>query len=54
MIKGLKNKDYTEVNATMPWERLKNKYEPTSAISLVKIERLFKQRSLCKNDNPDP
>ena len=31
MVKGCKNKDYTEGNATMAWERLKNKYEPTSA-----------------------
>jgi hypothetical protein len=43
MVKGCKNKDYTEGNATMAWERLKNKYKPTSAPSLVKAERLFRQ-----------
>ena len=26
MVKGCKNKDYAEGNATMAWERLKNKY----------------------------
>jgi hypothetical protein len=33
---------------------LKNKYEQTSASSLVKTEKLlFSQRSLCKNEDPD-
>jgi hypothetical protein len=32
---------------------LKKKDEPTSAPSLVKSERLFRQRSLCKNDDSD-
>ena len=53
MVKGCKNKDYTEGNAAMAWERLKNKYEPTSAPSLVKTERLFRQSSLSKNEDPD-
>ena len=53
MVKGCKNKDYAEGNATMAWERLKNKYEPTSAPSLVKTERLFRQSSLSKNEDPD-
>jgi gag-polypeptide of LTR copia-type/Zinc knuckle len=53
MVKGCKNKDYTEGNATMAWERLKNKYEPTSAPSLVKTERLFRQSSLTRNEDPD-
>jgi hypothetical protein len=53
MVKGCKNKDYTEGNATMAWERLKNKYEPTSAPSLVKTEILFRQRSLTRNEDPD-
>ena len=37
----------------MAWERLKNKYDPTSAPSLVKTERLFRQSSLTKNEDPD-
>ena len=53
MVKGCKNKDYTEGNAAMAWERLKNKYEPTSAPSLVKTERLFRKSSLSKNEDPD-
>jgi hypothetical protein len=52
-VKGFKNKDYTEVNTEMTWERLKNKHEPTSAPSLVKTERMFRQSSLCKNEDTD-
>ena len=48
MVKGCKNKDYTEGNSAMAWERLKNKYEPTSDPSLVKTERLFRQSTLSK------
>jgi hypothetical protein len=48
MEKGCKNKNYSEGNAAMAWERLKNKYEPTSAPSLVKAERLFRQSSFSK------
>jgi hypothetical protein len=52
MAKGCKNKDYTEGDAAMSWERLKNKYEPISVLSLVKTERIFRQRFLCKNEYP--
>jgi hypothetical protein len=53
MVKGCKNKEYSEGNVGMAWERLKNKYEPTSTPSLVKIERMFMQRTLFKNKDPD-
>jgi hypothetical protein len=53
MVKGCKNKDYTEGNAAMAWERLKNKYEPISAPSLLKTERMFRQSSFCKNEDKD-
>jgi hypothetical protein len=53
MVKGCKNKYYTQGNEVMAWERLKNKYEPSSDPSLVKTERIFRQSSLCKNEDPD-
>jgi hypothetical protein len=53
MMKGCKNKDYTEGNAAMTQERLKNKYEATLAPSLVKTKRLLRQSSLCKNELTD-
>jgi hypothetical protein len=48
MVKSCKKKDYTDGNVEMAWERLENKYEPTSASSLVKTERFFRKRFLCK------
>jgi hypothetical protein len=53
IVKGCKNKSYTEINASMGWERLKNKYELTSGPSLMNTERMIRQRSLCKNEYPD-
>ena len=37
----------------MAWERLKNKYQPTLSPSLMKIERIFRQRSLSKTEDLD-
>jgi hypothetical protein len=37
----------------MAWERLKNKYEPTSAPSLVMTERISRKSSLFKNEDPN-
>jgi hypothetical protein len=48
LVKGCKNKDYADGNASMAWERLKNKFEPSSAPSLVKLEKQFHQCSLKK------
>jgi hypothetical protein len=28
LVKGCKNKDYADGNASMAWKRLKNKFEP--------------------------
>ena len=39
LVKACKNKDYVDDNAFMAWERLKNKFEPVSAPSLVKMEK---------------
>jgi hypothetical protein len=41
MVKGCKNLDFTQGHEAILWERLKKKYEPTSAPSLVKTEKLF-------------
>jgi hypothetical protein len=53
MVKGCKNKDHTKTNAAMAWQKLKCKYEATSDPSLVKTERLVRQSSLFKNEDPD-
>jgi hypothetical protein len=46
MVKGCENKDYTEDNVAMAWERLKNKCKPTSDSSLVKKKGCL-DRGLC-------
>jgi hypothetical protein len=53
LVKGCKNKDYADGNANMAWERLKNKFEPSSAPSLVKLEKQFRKCSLQKGQDPD-
>jgi hypothetical protein len=50
---GCKNKDYADGNAIIALERLKNKFEPSSAPSLVKLEKQFRQCSLKKGQDPD-
>jgi hypothetical protein len=37
----------------MAWERLKNKFEPSSVPSLIKLEKQFRQCSLKKGKDPD-
>jgi hypothetical protein len=37
----------------MAWERLKNKFEPSSAPTLVNLEKQFRQCSLKKGKDPD-
>jgi hypothetical protein len=53
MFKDCKNKYNTEINTAIAWKSLKNKNEPTLAPSLVKTETMFRQSSLCKNEDPD-
>jgi tellurite resistance-related uncharacterized protein len=53
LVKGCKNKDDADGNANMAWERSKNKFEPSSAPSLVKLEKQFCQCSLKKGQDPD-
>jgi hypothetical protein len=45
-VKGCKKKDFVDVNASMAWDRLRNKFEPQSAPSLVKMD-------LKKGQEPD-
>jgi hypothetical protein len=52
LLKGCKSKDYVDVNASMAWDRLRNKFELSSALSLVKIEKQFRQCSLKKGQDP--
>jgi gag-polypeptide of LTR copia-type len=53
LVKGCKNKDYANGNASLAWERLRNKFKPQSAPSLVKMEKQFRQCALKKCQDPD-
>jgi hypothetical protein len=46
LVKGCKNKDYADGNVSMAWGKLKNKFEPSPAPSLVKLVKPFRQCSL--------
>jgi hypothetical protein len=48
IVKSCKTKDYSDGNAAAAWEKLKNKYEPVSAPTLVKLEKQFRELSLKK------
>ena len=52
IVRGCKSKDYPDGNATTAWEKLKNKYEPTSASSMVTLDNQFKSSSLKKGEDP--
>jgi hypothetical protein len=46
IIRGCKTKDYPDGNGAIAWDRLKNKYEPVSVPSMVKLEKQFRELSL--------
>jgi hypothetical protein len=52
IVKSYKTKDYEYCHAGLAWEKLKKKYDPVSAPSLVKTERLFRECKLGKDEDP--
>jgi hypothetical protein len=46
LVKGCKSKEYSDSNAAIAWERLRNKFEPVSAPSMVKLEKQCRTLSL--------
>jgi hypothetical protein len=52
LVEGCKDEDYADGNASIAWERLKNKFEPSSAPSLVKLEKQFRQCLFKKGQDP--
>jgi gag-polypeptide of LTR copia-type len=53
IVKRCKTKDHPDGNAATAWEKLKNKYEPVSAPTLVKLEKQFRELSLKKGQDPE-
>jgi hypothetical protein len=46
LVKGCKSKEYPDSNAAIAWERLRNKFDPESAPSMVKLEKQCRTLSL--------
>jgi hypothetical protein len=53
IIRGCKTKDYPDDNGAIARERLKNKYEPVSVPSMLKLEEKFRELSLKKGQDPE-
>jgi hypothetical protein len=51
IVKSCKSKEIEDVNAALAWGKLKKKYDPISAPSLVKTERMFRESRLGKNED---
>jgi hypothetical protein len=43
IVKSCKTKGHPDGNAAAAWEKLKNKYEPVSAPTLLKLEKQFRE-----------
>jgi hypothetical protein len=52
-VKDCKNKDYIDSNIFMAWNRLRNEFEPSSAPSLVKMEKKVRQCTVKMGQDPD-
>jgi hypothetical protein len=53
IVKSCKTKDCEDGHAGLVWEKLKKKYDPVSAPSLVKTEGLFRESKLGKDEDPE-
>jgi len=53
IVKSCKTKEYEDGNAALAWEKLRKKYDPVSAPSLVKTERMFRESKLSKDEDPE-
>jgi hypothetical protein len=52
-VKGCKIKDHPDGNVVTAWEKLKNKYEPVSASSMVKLDKPCRDSSLKTSLDPE-
>jgi hypothetical protein len=53
IVRSCKTKYYEDGHTGLVWEKLKMKYDSVSALSLVKTERLFRERKLGKDEDPE-
>ena len=53
IVKSTKKGDYMEGNARLAWKKLKRKYAPTTAPSLMRMSETYTNASLRKGSDPD-
>ena len=53
LVKGTKTEEFPDGNAKIAWERLIKKYRPSSAPTMVNLEKTFRQSKLGKGQDPD-
>jgi hypothetical protein len=53
ILKSCKTKDFEDGNSTHTWEKLKKKFDPVSAPTLVKTERMFRESKRGRNEDPE-
>ena len=53
IIRGTKTAEYADGNAALAWKRLKRKYEPNTAPTLMKLTQLYQNARLKKGRDPD-
>jgi gag-polypeptide of LTR copia-type len=53
LVQGCKTKNHPDVNAASAWERIKNKYEPASAPTLLELEKQFRELVLKKGQDQE-
>jgi hypothetical protein len=51
IVKSCKSKEFEDGNAALAWDKVKKKYDPISASSLVKTEKMFRESRLGKNED---
>jgi hypothetical protein len=53
IVKSCKTKEFEGGNTLLAWEKLKRKYDPISAPSLVKTGGMFRESRLGKNEDSE-
>jgi Zinc knuckle len=53
IVKSCKTKEFEDGSAALGWEKLRKKCDPVSALSLVKTERILRDSTLGKNEDPE-
>jgi hypothetical protein len=53
IVNGCKSKDFPYGVAVNSWGKIKNKYEPVSSPSMIKLDKQFRDSTLKKGQDPE-